>query len=58
MKEPKIRFKGFQGEWEDTKFDSLAKIRRGLTYSPSNITAKGVRVLRSSNINEDTFITS
>ena len=56
--EPKIRLKGFGGEWEETKFDSLAKIRRGLTYSPSNITAKGVRVLRSSNVNEDTFITS
>ena len=56
--EPKIRLKGFGGEWEETKFDSLAKIRRGLTYSPSNITAKGVRVLRSSNVNEDTFITT
>lgn len=56
--EPKIRLKGFSGEWEETKFDSLAKIRRGLTYSPSNITAKGVRVLRSSNINEDTFVAS
>ena len=56
--EPKIRFKGFTGVWKETKFDTLAKIRRGLTYSPSNITAKGVRVLRSSNINEDTFVTS
>lgn len=56
--EPKIRLKVFSGKWKETKFDSLAKIRRGLTYSPSNITAKGVRVLRSSNINEDTFITS
>ena len=58
MNEPKIRFKGFSGEWEETKFDSLAKIRRGLTYSPSNITAKGIRVLRSSNINEDLFVIS
>ena len=58
MKQPKIRFKGFTGEWEEKKFDSLAKIRRGLTYSPSNITTKGVRVLRSSNINEDIFVTS
>lgn len=56
--EPKIRLKGFSGKWEEKKFDSLAKIRRGLTYSPSNITVKGVRVLRSSNINEDTFVTS
>lgn len=56
--EPKIRLKGFSGEWLETTFDSLAKIRRGLTYSPSNIIAKGIRVLRSSNINEDTFVTS
>ena len=56
--EPKVRLKGFCGEWNETKFDSLAKIRRGLTYSPSNIMDKGVRVLRSSNINEDTFVTS
>lgn len=33
-------------------------IRRGLTYSPTNIVdgADGVRVLRSSNINEDHFV--
>jgi type I restriction enzyme S subunit len=55
---PKIRIKGFKGEWTETKFASLAKIRRGLTYSPSNVTQKGIRVLRSSNIDEDTFVIS
>ena len=51
--EPKIRLKGFCEEWEEVSFGSLAKIRRGLTYVPSNITQKGIRVLRSSNIEED-----
>lgn len=56
MKEPKIRFKGFSGEWVNTKFSSLAKIKRGLTYSPNHVCSQGVRVLRSSNIDKDTFV--
>lgn len=55
---PEIRFKGFSGEWEETKFGEIATIRRGLTYNPSNIVKEGIRVLRSSNIDEDTFILS
>lgn len=44
--------------WEQRKFSDVAAIRRGLTYSPTNIVdeADGVRVLRSSNINEDLFV--
>lgn len=44
--------------WEQRKFSDVAVIRRGLTYSPTNIVdgADGVRVLRSSNINEDHFV--
>lgn len=56
--EPKIRFKGFEEEWRKTKYSSFATIRRGLTYSPENIASKGIRVLRSSNIDEDVFIRS
>ena len=44
--------------WEQCKFESLAETRRGLTYNPSNISPHGIRVLRSSNINEDTFVLS
>ncbi len=44
--------------WEQRKFESLAKTRRGLTYNPSHISSHGIRVLRSSNINEDTFVLS
>lgn len=52
---PDIRFDGFNDAWEQCDFKDLAKVRRGLTYKPKDIQKKGVRVLRSSNINEDTF---
>ena len=55
-KAPAIRFKGFTDDWEQRKFGEVAQIRRGLTYNPKNVCKDGVRVLRSSNINEDTFI--
>lgn len=57
-KYPKKRFEGFTKPWKLTKFNEIADIERGLTYHPSDIVEKGgVRVLRSSNIDEDTFIT-
>ena len=55
---PEIRFKGFTDTWEQHKFSRLANVRRGLTYSPIDISKNGVRVLRSSNIQEDKFIYS
>ncbi len=53
---PEIRFAGFTDAWEQRQFGELARIRRGLTYNPTNVRKDGVRVLRSSNINEDTFV--
>ena len=53
---PEIRFKGFTDAWEQRKFSDIAETRRGLTYKPNSIVDNGVRVLRSSNINEDTFV--
>lgn len=53
---PKIRFKGFEGEWECRKFSEVAELRRGLTYSPLDISPNGIRVLRSSNIDEENYI--
>lgn len=55
-KTPKIRFKGFEGEWECRKFSDVAELRRGLTYSPLDISQNGIRVLRSSNIDEEYYI--
>lgn len=52
---PKIRFPGFTEPWEQRKFSELVVTRRGLTYSPNDIRDNGVRVLRSSNIDEDRF---
>ena len=34
----------------------IVKIRRGLTYKPSDICENGIRVLRSSNIDGDSFV--
>lgn len=55
-KTPKIRFKGFEGEWECRKFSEVAELRRGLTYSTLDISPNGIRVLRSSNIDEENYI--
>lgn len=53
---PKIRFSNFTDTWEQRKFGDIVQVRRGLTYKPSDVQETGVRVLRSSNINEDTFV--
>ena len=55
-KVPELRFKGFTDDWEERKFSKLAEVRRGLTYKPSDVQKYGIRVLRSSNIAEDTFL--
>ena len=56
MNTPKIRFKGFTDDWEQRKFGDIVQTRRGLTYKPTDIEESGIRVLRSSNIDEDTFV--
>ena len=55
-KVPEMRFAGFSGDWEEKKLGEIAVIKRGLTYSPSDISDNGIRVLRSSNIDEDHFV--
>ena len=54
---PEIRFAGFTDPWEQRKFSDMVELRRGLTYSPTDIVeyGNGVRVLRSSNIIDDQF---
>ena len=47
-----------QDAWEQRKLGDISKTKRGLTYKPSNIDNTGIRVLRSSNIKEDTFVIS
>ena len=53
---PNVRFKGFADDWKQRKFGDVVQVRRGLIYKPSDVQETGVRVLRSSNINEDTFV--
>lgn len=55
-KVPEIRFPGFTEDWEERKFGEIVQVSRGLTYKPSDVQIDGIRVLRSSNINEDVFI--
>ena len=54
---PAIRFAGFSEAWEQRKLGEIAEIRRGLTYKPDDVKTSGIRVLRSSNINEEYFET-
>ena len=53
---PRMRFAEFEKPWEQRKLGEIVAFRRGLTYSPSDVSENGVRVLRSSNIDEDTFV--
>lgn len=55
-KVPELRIKIFTNEWQEKKYSDIAKLRRGLTYKPIDVEVDGIRVLRSSNIDEDTFI--
>lgn len=58
MIKPQIRFKGFEGQWQLTPISEDIELRRGLTYKPTDICKRGegVLVLRSSNINVDTYV--
>lgn len=55
---PKLRHAGFEDAWKKSLLIEQVEIRRGLTYKPSDVRNNGVRVLRSSNIAEDTFVIS
>ncbi|NLD08228.1 MAG: restriction endonuclease subunit S, partial [Xanthomonadaceae bacterium] len=57
---PQLRFEGFSGEWEKSKLGQLVAIFRVLVYKPENVVRDGsadsIRVLRSSNIDEDVLV--
>ena len=50
MKEPKIRFKGFQGEWEKKKLGTMTSVRGGYAFQSSLFQKSGIPVVRISNI--------
>lgn len=41
--------------WEQRKFKEIASLRRGLTYTPESISLNGIKVLRPSNIDDNSF---
>ena len=54
-KQPSYRFAGYTAPWEEKKLGKVVELKRGLTYKPASVVKKGIRVLRSSNIDGDTF---
>jgi len=50
MAAPQLRFKEFDGEWNNFELGTLGYFINGLTYAPENIVEKGLLVLRSSNV--------
>lgn len=45
MKEPKIRFKGFEGEWETSAIGDLASFSKGRGYSKSDLKNNGYPII-------------
>lgn len=50
MKEPKIRFKGFEGKWEKKKLGAMTSVRGGYAFQSSLFQKYGIPVVRISNI--------
>ena len=42
MKEPKIRFKGFKGEWEETTIGKVTSVNRGIRVTRKNLSDHGL----------------
>lgn len=50
---PQIRFKGFDGAWEEKKLVDFVHFFNGQTYTPNDVKSSGTLVLRSSNVQND-----
>ena len=55
---PILRFDNFNDYWQKSSLLSRVEVRRGLTYKPNDVRSNGARVLRSSNIVDDSFMIS
>ncbi|TDE55384.1 restriction endonuclease subunit S [Flavobacterium sp. GT3P67] len=55
---PELRFPDFmnEGNWEEKKLGDFGRFFRGLTYSADDTSSKGLLVLRSGNIQNDTLV--
>lgn len=50
MNKPKIRFKGFQGEWKKVKIGDVAPLTGGFAFQSGQFKTSGVPIIRISNI--------
>ena len=57
QKEPRLRFKGFTGNWEENVLEEVVNFFSGLTYSPNDVVKNGTLVLRSSNVQDNQITT-
>ena len=57
QQEPRLRFKGFTGNWEENVLEEVVNFFSGLTYSPNDVVKNGTLVLRSSNVQDNQITT-
>lgn len=50
MNKPKIRFKGFEGEWKKVKIGDVAPLTGGFAFQSGQFKTSGVPIIRISNI--------
>ena len=53
MAKPKIRFKGYQDDWEQRKSGDMAPLRGGFAFKSNEYCSEGVPIVRISNILSD-----
>lgn len=53
---PEVRFKGFEGEWEEKTLGDIGFFYRGISYNSANVCTSGLLVLRSTNIQNGNLI--
>lgn len=49
---PEIRFKGFTGEWVETKFYNIGTVKSGYAFQSENFLNQGIPVIRITNIQD------
>ena len=49
---PEIRFKGFTGEWMETKFYNIGTVKSGYAFQSENFVNQGIPVIRITNIQD------
>lgn len=49
---PEIRFKGFTGEWMETKFYNIGTVKSGYAFQSENFLNQGIPVIRITNIQD------